>query len=229
MPYPATATEYSKPKVFVIAFMMAAIAGYINSIMLIEFGMPVSQMTGIASHISESGFYFEWQTLLTSLLILVSFIGGAFLSGLIIGHSQYQEDRSYGVALLINSLTLLVSTLLAFYFSTLALIFSAIACGLQNAMVASYKGLQVRTTHITGISTDIGVHLAHRFKNKTPFNWKAWLLFCILAGFILGGFLGILGFQSFGYFALAIPALLNGVFALLYFHYLSATSKNQQR
>jgi len=226
MPYPSTASEYSKPKVFAIAFIMAAIAGYINSIMLVEFGMPVSQMTGIASHMSESGFYFEWQTFITSVLILVSFIGGAFLSGLIIGHSQYQENRSYGVALLINSFTLLLSTLFAFYVSTLALIFSAIACGLQNAMVASYKGLQVRTTHITGISTDIGVHLAHRFKDKTPFSWKVWLLFCILAGFILGGLMGILCFQLFGYLALAIPAVSNGLLGILYLHFITTPSNS---
>lgn len=224
MPYPTTASDYSKPIVFVIAFMMTAIAGYINSIMLIEFGMPVSQMTGIASHLSESGFYFEWQTFITSLLILISFIGGAFLSGLIIDHGQYQEDKSYGIALLINSLTLLLSTLFMFYFTTLTLIFSAVACGLQNAMVASYKGLQVRTTHVTGISTDIGVHLAHRFKNKTPFSWRVWLLFCILAGFILGGLLGILCFQLFGYLALAVPALANALLAMLYFHSITSSS-----
>lgn len=223
MPYPTTESNYSKPIVFVIAFMMTAIAGYINSIMLIEFGMPVSQMTGIASHISESGFYFEWKTLIISLLILISFIGGAFLSGLIINHGQYQEDKSYGLALLINSVTLLLSTLFAFYFTTLALMFSAIACGLQNAMVASYKGLQVRTTHITGISTDIGVHLAHRFKNNTPFSWRVWLLFCILAGFIIGGLVGILCFQVFGYLAITIPAVLNGLLAVLYFHSIRVT------
>ncbi|RUM91990.1 MAG: DUF1275 domain-containing protein [Thiomicrospira sp.] len=224
MPYPKMVSDYSKPIVFAIAFIMAAIAGYINSIMLIEFGMPVSQMTGIASHLSESGFYFEWQTFMSSLLILFSFIAGAFLSGWIIDHGQYQEDRSYGIALFFNGLILLISTLFMFYFTTLALMFSAVACGLQNAMVASYKGLQVRTTHVTGISTDIGVHLAHRFKNKTPFSWRVWLLFCILAGFILGGLFGILCLQLFGNFALMIPALTDALLAILYFHFTPSTS-----
>ncbi|KUJ75151.1 hypothetical protein AVO42_07310 [Thiomicrospira sp. XS5] len=214
-----TAThDYRVSKVFAIAIGMSAIAGFINSIMLIEFGLPVSQMTGIASHLSDSGFHFDWKPFMISLSILLSFIVGAFLSGFIIGHSQYKEDKSYGVALFLNAVILTVAGVMAYSVNLLALMFSALACGLQNAMVASYKGLQIRTTHVTGITTDIGVSIAHRFRTRTPLTWKNWLLFAILLGFILGGLIGIFSFQWFGYLSLLLPAALNALLAWIYFH-----------
>lgn len=217
-PQPACATrDIAVGRVLTVAGMMAAMAGYINSLMLIEFGLPVSQMTGIASHLSDSGFHFEWSAFGLSAALLLSFIFGAFLSALIIGHSQYKEDRRYGYALLLNTLILILAAVMASFVNLLALIFAALACGLQNAMVASYKGLQIRTTHVTGITTDIGVSLANRLRNRTQFTWQTGLLFTLLFSFILGGLLGILAFQWFHYEALMAPALLNGVLALLYF------------
>ncbi len=210
--------DYSVSKVFAIAIGMAAIAGFINSIMLIEFGLPVSQMTGIASHLSDSGFHLDWEAFIISLSILLSFIVGAFLSGFIIGHSQYKEDKSYGTALFLNAIILTIAALMAYSINILALMFSALACGLQNAMVASYKGLQIRTTHVTGITTDIGVSIAHRFRTHTRFTWRTWLLFAILLGFILGGLIGIFTFHWFGYLSLLLPAVLNGLLAWIYFH-----------
>lgn len=209
--------NYSIPKVFVISITMAAIAGYINSIMLIEFGLPVSQMTGIASHLSDTVFNYNQNDIIVSLSILVSFIFGAFLSGIIIGHSQYKQDKSYGIALITGSTALFISTALSFYFSIFTLIFSALACGLQNAMVANYKGLQIRTTHVTGISTDIGIAFANRVRHKTPFDWRTWLLFAIFLGFLLGGVIGIFAFQLYNYLALLLPAIVNGLLAIMYF------------
>ena len=58
MPYPQRESLESLNrsqifKIYFIAGVMALIAGYINSAMLIEFSIPVSQMSGVASHVSK--------------------------------------------------------------------------------------------------------------------------------------------------------------------------------
>ncbi len=62
----------------------------------------------------------------------------------------------------------------------------------------SYKGVVVvRTSHITGSLTDMGVYIGHCIKGKTEDKWKVYFcLFTILA-FMAGGFFGIEAFYIF--------------------------------
>ncbi|MDR9499637.1 MAG: YoaK family protein [Hydrogenovibrio sp.] len=222
MPYPARDDHFSRRWVMWIALIMAAMAGLINSVIFVAFGLPVSQMTGVATHISDSLYGWHWVELIQALGILFAFVTGAFLSGWLIGHAHYFEDRSYGVAFSLNAIILSVAAAMSWFDHTIAAVWiSALACGLQNAMVASYKGLQIRTTHVTGIVTDIGVFLAQRFKHKQRLPWQARLLFAILTGFILGGIMGLALWPHFGLFALVVPALLNLSLSLHYFWYLT--------
>ena len=179
MPYPQREQiendidfKLSTAKLYLISFLMTLIAGYINSAMLIEFGLPVSQMTGISSHISDAMVDLSWLGLVNSFIVLGGFFTGAVISGWLIGHSQYQTTPNYGYALLINCGLLTLATAFSFIQSEISILLAAIACGLQNALVASYRGLQIRTTHVTGTVTDLGVHLAQKLKHKKPTYWR---------------------------------------------------------
>lgn len=216
MPYPTKETDISYALIFLVGGLMSLVAGHINSIMLLTFNLPVSQMTGIASHISEGIGFQDWSMLAKTTAILLSFIFGAFISGLLIGHSQYRKSPSYGFALLVNACLLAVAIVAYQIWPLLSLLLTAVACGLQNALVASYKGLQIRTTHITGTATDIGVHLAHSFKNRQSLDWRAWLLICLLVSFILGGLIGILSYPALGLSSLWIPAVLSCGLGFIY-------------
>lgn len=217
--------RFTVRETFVIAILMASMAGYINSAMLIEFGLPVSQMTGVASQLSDVLAHLDASELLIPLMILGGFIFGAFMSGFMIGRAHYQTTASYGHALLLNSAILASATALSFLQSELSLLLSAIACGLQNALVASYRGLQMRTTHMTGIVTDLGVHLAHRLQSREPWPWQASLLVVLLVSFILGGIFGIFAYRAFPNWSLLLPAVLSGLLGLLYLHYFYRSGK----
>lgn len=225
MPYPirenlesesAEELKFSVRKLMVIAMLMAGMAGYINSAMLIEFGMPVSQMTGITSRLSDATVHSDWSELFDALMILSGFLLGAFLSGLIIGKKQYYHTPDYGHALLLNSTILGLATLFSFIQSEFSVFLSAVACGLQNALVSSYRGQQLRTTHMTGIVTDLGVYLAHKFKNRAAWPWQANLLLVLLISFLIGGIIGIFAYRQFPNWSLIAPCLLNAVLAVLY-------------
>jgi uncharacterized membrane protein YoaK (UPF0700 family) len=80
------------------------------------------------------------------------------------------------------------------------------ACGLQNAMSSSYCGLMIRTTHVTGIVTDIGVMAGHWIRHRQIETWKLGFLFLIVVSFGSGCWLGHLADVRFGPSCLALPA-----------------------
>lgn len=197
---------FKTSNLMILGGFMAAMAGYINTILLIEFGFPVSQMTGVMSILSESTFHTDAQLGLKALLVLTGFILGAFISGLLIGDRQHRQDKRFALGMALLSCLLIISALLAIWVHPLTLFATAMACGLQNALIANYRGLQMRTTHVTGIITDIGVYLAKLVRRQT-WPWQAWLLVLIVLSFFIGGLVGIYAFRWLEGASLLIPAI----------------------
>jgi uncharacterized membrane protein YoaK (UPF0700 family) len=173
-------------------------------------------------------------------IILVCFMGGAFLCGLLIDRNQVQlgGKSSYGLALVGNALLLVIATVASLRGTSAPHIsgayFAAAASGLQNAMCTSHFGAVIRTTHITGTVTDIGstigrmvcIFLRKRCRmgqlnivEKAEIEVdkkKLLVLLPLLFGFWLGCFLGAyLEFQMHEY-ALLVPASFTGVVGVIY-------------
>ena len=55
--------------------------------------------------------------------------------------------------------------------------------GVENGLFISYKGVVVRTSHITGSLTDMGVYIGHCIKGKTEDKWK--VFFCLFILFFI--------------------------------------------
>ncbi len=151
--------------------------------------------------------------------VFFSFFLGAFVSGLIVRQSTLQAGRRYGVALAIESCLLFAAVTFLREDLRLGDYLAAMACGLQNAMATSYSGAVIRTTHVTGMVTDLGIALG-LFMRRQPVEWRRFRLYgVLLAGFLAGGFAGGLAFHRYGYDTLLFPAILSGCtgfgFALL--------------
>lgn len=186
--------------------LLALLAGYINVVMLGFFKVPVSHMSGAVSQLGIDLAVMNVHDLLLVGSIVVGFFVGAFVSGLMIGNTHFKLTRRYGVALMLQGLLLLIATVAAQSDSNLSVTLAAIACGLQNAMASSYRGLILRTTHVTGIVTDLGALLGNRWRDRSIQGWKFGLLLSLLLGFFIGGLLGALSYQQFGMLALALAA-----------------------
>ena len=189
------------------AFALAASAGFINSVALGFFHTPVSHMTGAISHFGIDTASGKWPDALSSLTIILGFVFGAALNGMIVGAWKLIPGRSYGVAMVVEGCLLGAATFLFVYKHRLALPAVSMACGLQNAMSSSYCGLMIRTTHVTGIATDIGVMIGHWLRHRQIEGWK--LRFLIMIAFAFGGgcWLGHLADVRFGPSCLALPAV----------------------
>jgi uncharacterized membrane protein YoaK (UPF0700 family) len=94
---------------------------------------------------------------------------------------------------------------------------AAMACGLQNAMATHYSGAVIRTTHVTGIITDLGIAVGLKLRGEPIEARRAGLLLVLLAGFFTGGILGSLGYTWIGFDTLLFPAVLTGVAGAGYF------------
>jgi uncharacterized membrane protein YoaK (UPF0700 family) len=82
----------------------------------------------------------------------------------------------------------------------------AMACGLQNAMTSSYCGLMIRTTHVTGMVTDLGVMLGHWLRHGQIEWWKWCFLSLVFLSFGTGGWLGAWANLHYGVGCLGIAA-----------------------
>lgn len=96
--------------------------------------------------------------------IIGSFVAGTVLSGFLIQDSTLQLGRRYGVALLLESLLLCAAVPLLYRDNSFGIYSASCACGLQNAMVSTYSGAVVRTTHLSGMFTDLGIFLGHAIR-----------------------------------------------------------------
>ena len=75
--------------------------------------------------------------------------------------SALRLGRRYGVALSVESLMLFAAIPLFRHQHLAGPLLAAMACGLQNAMATTYSGAVVRTAHLSGMFTDLGIMLGH--------------------------------------------------------------------
>jgi uncharacterized membrane protein YoaK (UPF0700 family) len=74
----------------------------------------------------------------------------------------------------------------------------------------------MRTTHITGMVTDLGIACGHFLRGLTV-DWFRFRIYGVLfLGIFAGGVIGTLGYSRFGYDTLLFPALLSGVTGVVY-------------
>ena len=201
-------------------FFLALIAGSVNAIALRGFNhQGVSHLSGSSTLLGVELADGNYSEVLHLGLILLSFVGGAVVSGFLIGGESLRLGRRYSAALLLESALLWAAMVFLNRGSLLGHYLASGACGLQNAMTSTFSGAVVRTTHVTGLFTDLGVTLGLWMRGQRADRRRVTLYFTLIAGFILGGVLGALGFNAYRFETLAAPAALAAAMAVAYLLY----------
>jgi uncharacterized membrane protein YoaK (UPF0700 family) len=199
------------------AAVLALCAGMVNAIAILGFvHQGITHVTGNTSRLSIALFERDRQVITQTFLIIFSFFAGSVLAGFIIGDARLRMGRRYGFALAIQSMLLFVST---YGFSKGLLYgeyFASMAAGLQNAMASTYSEAIVRTTHMTGILTDIGALVGNRMRGIKADSRRIKLLSIILFSFLTGGFLAAYFYRHFKTQAMLVPAVIIGASAVGY-------------
>lgn len=209
MPYHPTGpilrpAPHERPWVFAGAVSLAGLAGFVNVVVLGVFHVPVSHMSGAVSRLSTDVALADRGDLGAILSIVLGFLAGATFSGALIGGRRLVPGRRYGAALVVEGAVLALATLLLDRGAAAGVALAALACGIQNAMASSYYGLVLRTTHVTGIVTDVGVMIGHWLRHRRFHPWKFFLLLSILLGFFAGGVAGAIASARVGVRALGL-------------------------
>ena len=186
--------------------VLAFSAGCLNASALMGFtNLSVSHVTGNVSLFSAAIAHFDTRSVLYIGASLISFLIGAISSGYIIGQTSLKLGKRYGGALYLEATLLLISYMLYQQHDYLGQLAAAMACGLQNAMVATYSGAVIRTTHLTGLTSDMGAAignwLAGRPISKSTLGFQAIIWYCFCGGGVVGAYL----YARFEYGALFVP------------------------
>jgi len=193
--------------VLLIGLLLSLNAGYINGLclsgILSESGSRQQGVSAFTGTYTQSGlalgmgevklFGFEFG-------LILSFVGGATISGAMNPKAiPHRLAPSYGPNFILGSVCMIVSAIMGelnphgrtLYY------FAAIAMGIQNGMTSLYSANLIRTTHLTGTSTDIGLILGQLMRGEMKNMWKLKVLVGLASSFWLGSFIS---FYSASYF-----------------------------
>lgn len=187
--------------------VLACVAGMVNAIAFLSFThQAATHVTGIFTHLSIGLFDLESERTREAAFMILSFFFGAFLCGCIIHDGHLKMGRRYGGAMALESALLFASTAGFVLHSVWGERLAAMAAGLQNAMVSTYSGAIVRTTHMTGILTDLGAMMGQLVRGLKIDVLRLRLLALLMLSFTLGGVLGVLFYGRWEYLAMLVPA-----------------------
>jgi uncharacterized membrane protein YoaK (UPF0700 family) len=205
--------------------VLAFIAGLVNAAGYMGFRQQSitnlsgsTTLLGIALGTTDATEALHWA------LSLLAFVIGAMLSGALVQKSTLKLGRPYGVALVLESLLLFAAVPLLDRQWSAGLWLASMACGLQNGMVSTYSGMVFRTTHVSGMFTDLGIYLGHRLRGLEVDTLRVRVCVLVIATFMLGGAAGAILFDRLKEHSLLIPATLTGLCGGLYSLYRQRTA-----
>lgn len=217
--------DFFKAPILLLWILLGFQAGFINSFGFLACGRYVSHVTGFGTQIGmalgDNNFWLAVELLGFPL----SFIFGAFFSG-VFTTARFERGlipRYDLMTIVLPVLIFLVGVLgwkgmfgefgeplLAAH--DFVLLFSlSFACGLQNGCFATMTKGMIRTTHLTGISTDIGSDMARLFFGKQSKADRKFLLLLngsrisTFVAFAVGSIFSVITTEHIHYTALVIP------------------------
>ncbi len=194
---------------------LCIVAGAINAGGFLAVGHYTSHMTGVLSSIADHLVLGELGLAIAGLAALTAFVGGAMTTAWMVNWCLRRRLRSaFARPLLLEAGLLLVFgifgaaiNVFASLFMPLTVLVLCFIMGLQNAVITKISNAEIRTTHVTGLMTDIGIELGkmlyfNRVDSPTKVvanRRKLRIHVTLVSFFFMGGVLGALGFKTWGY------------------------------
>lgn len=193
--------------------ILAFIAGAINAGGYFIVQHYTSHMTGIISAAADNIAVKEYFSAFLMLAYVVCFILGATCTTVaILLARKYHLNSQYALPIFLEALVIIAFSLLWVFADIKISYFICILCflmGLQNALITKASSAIIRTTHISGMATDLGIEIGRYIflKNKSDItsniiNAKRHAF--IICAFFVGGVIGAVGVKLVGVYAFFI-------------------------
>lgn len=194
--------------------MLSAVAGAVNAVGFLGLGRLTTNVTGHFAFVMEDVLRGDWAAAALYSGFVLSFLAGAFVSNSLVELSRRRGREHPFRAPVLLELGLLLVALGGWRFGLLAPEVLAclllLAMGAQNALVTKISKAVVRTTHLTGLFTDLGIELSQWFfhrqsEDRRVLGGNIRLRLLIIGGFFGGGLAGGLLFGLWQFAALLLP------------------------
>lgn len=219
--------------------VLAFVAGAVNAGGFLAIGLYTSHMTGLVSAAADAVALGHYLYAGGALAAVLCFAAGAATTAVLVNVSRRRwPARVYVPSLLLESSLLLLFGLLGtillphkFIAVSLTALLLCFIMGLQNALITKVSDAQIRTTHLTGLITDLGIELGRlayrRGALKAPSppsddptvasRARLRIQATLVTAFFVGGVVGALGFKHLGFVSTVPLALALLALALLNF------------
>jgi len=201
-----------------IASLLSFIAGIVNVSGFLAVQQLTTNVTGHFAYLMDEVLKLNFVQGFVYLLYILFFFLGSFISNLIIESVSRKSERyMYVVPIIIEFIILIIIgcwgyNLIPKYSDTIA--FSLLfAMGLQNSLVTTISNSEVRTTHLTGLFTDLGIELSQMFfykskEQRSKLTSSIKLRLTIITFFFIGGIIGGVFYTKVGLSVLIVAAFI---------------------
>ncbi len=187
---------------------LAFTAGFVNAVGYEGVTLRgVSHVTGQVTQLGIELVRGEHDLAINAGILVLAFFVGAVLSGAIVRKPELANHRPYGIALVVESALLFAGAVLYAGAPRVAEVAVVVAMGLQNALASSWSGAVVRTTHVTGLVTDLGIICGRALRGEPVDGPRLKLLGLLFGSFAAGGVGGAVMFNALGWRCVVLPAL----------------------
>ncbi len=203
---------------------LCGIAGATNAGGFLAVGQYTSHMSGILSSVADNLILGQVKLAVAGIALIASFLGGSITTAWMVNWSQRRQMRSaFARPLLVEAILLLVFGVFGAaishfeeFFVPVTVLLLCFIMGLQNAVITKISHAEIRTTHVTGLLTDLGIELGKLlyfsgsvFAQKVLANRRKLRIHLLLVASFFGGALaGAYGFKTVGYVATVPLAVL---------------------
>ena len=198
-----------------LGMTLSAVAGAANAGGFLAVGQYTSHMTGLVSSLADHLVLGEMTAVLAALAAVAAFVGGAMTTALMVNWSLRRRLRSaYARPLVLEAALLVVFGLAgaswqgrAGFHVPVTVLLLCYLMGLQNAVITKISNAEIRTTHVTGLITDIGIELGKMVyinRSQAPSRVvanrrKLRVHLSLVAAFTTGAIAGAWGFAHWGF------------------------------
>jgi uncharacterized membrane protein YoaK (UPF0700 family) len=205
-----------------LAILLSFVAGLVNITGVLALKTLTTNVTGHFAFFAEEIMRHDYATAITFFLFTIFFLIGSFISSFLQELiSLKNPDLSHIFPITLEMIILIAIGLFGTNTNLLSLegkltaFFMLLAMGIQNSLVTNISKSTVRTTHLTGLFTDLGIELSQLFFYKKPDEIKKlktsiFLRLSIITFFFIGCISGGIIYQF-----LAIKTLFVSVLILL--------------
>ena len=236
-------SHYSKSNVC-IWMLLAFQAGILNIGGFMACHRFVSHVTGFATFFGYELTQTDSSHAIGMLIVPSFFLLGAMISGLLIDirlklHKKPKYYLSFGIIFFLILIVLINGLMGNFGIfghpintsgDYILLILLCLTCGIQNGLITTVSKSVIRTTHLTGITTDLGIGLmrllssSHTKENIVNEKKATFMRIGIIFFFVFGSVSGGFAFHRLEYMGFIIPVATSGFLFLtmLYFQLLKS-------